>query len=306
MGNTSSYIVNEAAWNERFPSCANCFPKNILAELPCLPQCVFTSQGHGLPPIVREVFKNKKPPKDQKPTFIIAYGPSGSGKSGILRFAPQYKSENVIEVNVDKLFQSDPEFKREMSEISTRSPDPLYAQRLYQYYRWTADQIADGILNQALLSKFHVLWETTGERIGWIERELHRINCAGYQTLLLFPLVSFDTLMARVEKRAKEEKQVPPSAADLAQQTNAAQENIVKFLRLHQCPAWVEEDVKCKVSSCNPNRIILVDNNNSEAEIVYDSADPDNAEHKRRFKKVLKALARNNDFEQFFLTNVGK
>lgn len=304
MGQTQStpYLKNENAWKGKFPKCEDCFPLKIDATLPCAPACLFTKEGKGgTPEIVEHIFAGKVPPNDKlKPQFIIAYGPSGSGKSRILEIFPKINVKNVIEVNVDKIFQTNPRFKKQMDEIQSISDDPLFTQRLYQYYRWIADQVADGVLNEALTQKYHILWETTGNSIGWIEKELARINSVGYETVIVFPLVSVSTLLNRVNKRAKLEKQVGASEEEIKTQSVNAQNNLIKFLQKHNCPAWILKNVYAKLTSCNPTRVIIFTNETNTAEMLYDSNDLANESNKKNLKKYLHQLTANEEFITFF------
>lgn len=301
MGQTqTAFIMNDEAWAGKFPKCGNCFPLKVDAALPCAPSCLFTKEGKGgSPEIVEFIFKNKVPPQ-QKPKFIIAYGPSGSGKSRILEILPDIKKQNVIEVNVDKIFQTNDKFKKQMDDIQQHTTDPLYTQRLYQYYRWVADQIADGVLNEALTQKFHILWETTGNSIGWIEKEIARINSLGYETIVVFPLVSVEKLLDRVNKRAQEEKQVGASYKEISEQSNNAQRNLVAFLTKHKCPEWILQNVYATLESCNPARIIIFTNETDSAEMLYDSQDPSNQENLQRMRTNLQNLAVNESFIKYF------
>ena len=299
---TYSYILNKDAWKGKFPKCEDCFPLKIDATLPCLPQCLFTKEGKGgTPEIVEYIFASKAPPQDKlKPQFIIAYGPSGSGKSRIMEIFPKINLKNVIEVNVDKIFQTNPRFKKQMDEIQAVSNDPLYTQRLYQYYRWIADQVADGVLNEALTQKYHILWETTGNSIGWIEKEIARINSLGYETVIVFPLVSVPTLLTRVTDRAKLDKQVGASEEEIKTQSTNAQHNLVKFLQKHDCPAWILNNINTTLRSCNPTRVIIFTNETNQAELLYDSNDLSNEANKKNLKKYLHQLTANEEFIRFF------
>lgn len=316
MGNgpQSPFIANEDAWDGFVAKCTNCFPIQMDAALPCLPQCVFTKDGKGAPPIVKYIFKDKEPPPpDEAPWFIVAYGPSGSGKSSILarlnEFSlniplPRFHERNVIPVNVDEMFQKSEGFQSEMKELQDAhgiepSRRALFRQRLYQYYRWVADQIADGVLNQALVHRFHVLWETTGESTDWTRQELARLKCAEYRTLLVFPLVSERELMDRVTQRQKTTGQVAPTADILKSQVQRAQRNLIGLLMKQRCPEEVIQGINCKLAQCHPDRVIIYDNEKTKL-LLYDSEDPENVDNRERFNDLLQDIAANQQFIQFF------
>lgn len=311
MGNAQqlrSFVGDDELWNDTFAKCTGCFPKNIGAQRPCLPQCVFTESGKGPPPIVREIFKGKEPP-GTRPLFIIAYGPSGSGKSGMLRHLKKelgvdVEEKNTIEVNVDSLFQRKREFLEQMAALKKANPNPLYRQRLYQYYRWVADQISDVVLNQAVVGRFHVLWETTGENADWTEREVARLHCADYDTVLVWPLVSQQILEERVMAREAKTNQVAPTRDQLSKQVHASQKNLLHFLRTKECPDNILKELTCKLANCRPKRVILYDNENpDQPNLLYDSAMPAGAKRTEvltRFKNVLKKLVQNEEFIKYF------
>ena len=187
-----------------------------------------------------------------------------------------------------------------MDEIQALSNDPLYTQRLYQYYRWVADQIADLILNEALTQKYHILWETTGNGISWIEREIARINALDYETVIVFPLVSVPVLLQRVTDRAMLEKQVGASEEEIKTQSRNAQNNLIAFLKKHDCPAWILKNVYATIKSCNPTRIIIFTNETNQAELLYDSDEVVNTVNRTNMKKYLSKLTQNEEFLKFF------
>jgi len=269
--------------NGNVPICGNCFPNDLASLKPCTPNCLFTLRGDGVPPVIDHIFQDVEPPvKGGPPTFVIAYGPPASGKSSILevlgRLLPadfgSVDSKHTIEVNVDRIFQEGPlapVFGRARAFASNRSP--LHAQRLYRYYRWVADQIADLVLDEALLGKYHVLWESTGESVAWTQREIARIRSTGYEVVLAFPLVGEDEIMRRMHARANQEATLDE---EMPAKIMKASKNLLTLMSDQGCPAWIRSRLKNPQAVCTPDRVIMYDNEKPPGQqtILFDSANP--------------------------------
>lgn len=268
----------------------NCFPKDLSSSQPCLPRCIFTEHGHGAPPAIAEQFEGKVPTsRTDRPLFIIAYGPPASGKSDIVNVLQNnmhhmlnsqmfgaLRHNNTIDVNVDKIFQEGT-LGTNYAEARKKLKSPLSRQRLYLYYRWIADQISDTVLNLALLNRYNITWETTGEAIRWTRHEVERIRKLGYTIVLVYPMVSSETIVERLEKRAKNEGQEPAPKGVMANKINSALENLKAFLLdKTSCMDGIITDV-FSGRKCGPDRIIMYNNQlpKGEQEIIFDSDQPD-------------------------------
>lgn len=149
-------------------------------------------------------FEGKTP---VKPTFIIAYGPPGSGKSTIVKNIyknpeRRIREDEVVEVDSDQIVSSIPGYQEEL--VKLMKGDSAGRQRLYWNARKAADSIGDKILDDALLQKFSVRWETTGGSISWTGREINRIKRMGYRIWIVYPVVETDELEKRIKQRERE------------------------------------------------------------------------------------------------------
>lgn len=314
MKRTKNFLDNCDYWgNDNLNlevKCQNCFPKNIKSKVPCLPRCIFTPEGKGVPPVIEASFANKvKVPKDQTKYFIISYGPPGSGKSDVLsvlqrnqKLDTSVNQDNTISVNVDDTFQKGPlgqEYKKVQEKL--RPQGPKYTQRLYTYYRWVADQVSDSILNLALLGDYNVLWETTGERITWTRREIARIRELGYSVILVYPLVSLQELKRRLTLRSKKTGQEPTPELEMKTKVKKSLENLVDFLYDIQCPEWVVRQLQLpKDAQCSPDRVIIYNNQQPKGQqvIMFDSENPQ--EDIQNMTNGIMSLVENEKFLKYF------
>jgi hypothetical protein len=274
------------AGNTQMPQCNHCFPRDVHSIKPCLPNCIFTARGDGPPVVVDSMFVGKTPPAAQ-PLFVIAYGPPASGKSDIIAALhdmmpgefPTLTPDTTIDVNVDRVFQKGPlgDMYATARGVAQAQGGSTYTQRLYRYYRWLGDQVADLVLNEALLQRYNVLWESTGESVAWTQREISRIKQAGYHVVLVFPVVSQPVLMDRLRRRPDQEATLDSEMSDKIQK---AFSNLVSLLEKRPCPDWIAKRLRGVRKECFPDRVILYNNDQTPAErtILFDSERPRTAQ----------------------------
>ena len=295
-----NYLSNEQNWDRLFQTCSKCFPKDYRSNVPCAPQCLFTLNGKGAPPVIEAVFEGKTPPENNGPYFVIAYGAAGSGKSDVIPILNHIKEledindTNTIDINVDKVFQAGPlaaDYERAKAHILTdkmyRHDKRKYTQRLYFTYRWVADQLADSILNLALLGKYNVRWESTGggpDSLAWTKKEIKRIKSYGYTVVLAMPLASTETIIKRMKKREDETGQEATPSDVVTEKRETALANLELLIASDQP---IDTDVLERA-----NRVVIYDNNadtilDTNKPIIYDSSDPKNEKHRKNLTKYL-------------------
>jgi energy-coupling factor transporter ATP-binding protein EcfA2 len=268
--------------NGNVPVCSKCFPVDVNSLKPCAPNCLFTARGDGAPLVVDHLLSRVQLPTTAQRYFVIAYGPPASGKSSILEVLgrllpgefPQLDADHTVQVNVDRTFQEGPlAAVYAKARNYARGRSPLHGQRLYRYYRWVADQVADLLLNEALLQRYNVLWESTGESVAWTQREIARIRLLGYQVLLVFPLVGKAEIMRRLHARLDQEG-APDDEMD--GKITKASKNLLTLMTQPACPHWVQERLKKPDVVCYPHRVIIYDNEVAPGDqtILFDSNAP--------------------------------
>ena len=265
--NNVSFIENDKNWKKLdngdwvYKCVDTCFPKNIKSKNPCSPRCLYTNSGYGEPMNINIFFKKKKPPNTPQKTVYISYGPPGSGKGSVLEYIDKHlkvPKHTVIEVNVDSVIQDKKhtvgqQFEKYKNQIETNisaSNKSLKIKkkltgRLYNYYRWVADQISDMILQKAMLSNYNILWETTGSSgIPYINEWIKDKQTKGYTVKIIYPYVELETLKQRVKTRAEETGQIAASDEKITTMYNNAVNNLNKF-------------------KIDKKDIIIIDNNNN-------------------------------------------
>lgn len=111
-----------------------------------------------------------------------------------------------------------------------KNNDADYLQNLYNSYRKEADNIADVILNKALLNNFNIVWETTGNTIAWTIKEIKRIQKKGYSVIIVYPIVDPDELVLRSIRRQKKTGQTPAPPQRIINTAFSAIRNLKKLV----------------------------------------------------------------------------
>jgi AAA domain-containing protein len=300
-------IESASYWNEASnPSCddAACFPKMFDAVRMCEARCLFTKSGRGNPEGFERAFAGKIRPPAGPRYFIVAYGPPASGKSSILRYLAEQDGrigaiteQNTVSVNVDDIFQGGEtgaryaEYRQRVLEKSAPANRKINAQRLYNSYRWIADQISDLILSRALNDGYNIIWETTGQST-WPRSEISRVGRYRYNTVVVYPLVRTGDLIARAAQREKETGQEPAPESVIRAAVGSAQANLVELLPTRECAAEAGPKAASAADrlytdrTCTEraHRVILLDNTGARGAIsvFFDSADKGKHCGKRR------------------------
>lgn len=281
-GSKPAFIENESFWDltengdSVYKCTRECFPFDINSDTPCLPRCVYTNmKGHHEYTHFYSFFVDKKPVKNNK-TIIITYGPPSSGNGSLdvfLRHILQVDPTNMVDANVDSIFQNKKlqigtEYLKQVETIKQNFPPDkhqLYNQRLYNYYRWVADQISDLILTTAMINKMNIKWETSGNSTftylkNWIEQKLKH----DYKVILIYPLVSRENLLLRIRERERKTKQTPATENKIDKMIQMCNENFEK-LKSIQNPnlRLIQIDNNTKIDN-EYNRVILYDSHSTE------------------------------------------
>lgn len=167
-------------------------------------------------------------PSSSSPYMIIKYGPTGSGKgSEVVQKEIRLLGvpvENYAVFEIDSLVESIKMYrnqtmiikqKRKMGEINTRK---MYNNLSNAYFstRKTKNHKSqknlntkmDDILQNAIKNSKNIIFETTGtyfsfsNPIKWLIDETLKIN-TNYKIVVIYPIVSVNELIKRVDKRAE-------------------------------------------------------------------------------------------------------
>jgi predicted ABC-type ATPase len=172
-----------------------------------------------------------------QPTVYILYGPQASGKGSVLELllkALGKTKEGVVTISVDDVVGLHPmhQVRRRLHKQSTAVVAEIYkyapvftsfplvhrndrilntlkrsldeTQDSYQRVRREegGNEISDMLLDQALLGRKNISWETTGESVSWTMQEIHRWKGLGYSVKLVYPIVSIETAQDRAKDRS--------------------------------------------------------------------------------------------------------
>ena len=173
---------------------------------------------------LEKAFRGKQP---LVPVFLIAYGPPGSGKSSVVQWLfddpeRRVRADEVIDIDIDAIVALFPGYQRRRAEARSHEA----REQLYWEMRRRADPISDSILAEALLGRYSVRWETTGQSVAWTAREVDRVTGNGYQVWLVYPLVEKGDLAQRIERRQATQQ----GARNVGQIIDRARENLPAIL----------------------------------------------------------------------------
>ena len=137
-----------------------------------------------------------------RPTFLVAYGPPGSGKSTVVAslYADaerRIRADEIVDIDVDAIVQLVSGYAEKREKAKTADERSA----VYWDARREADPVSTALLNEALLTRYSVRWETTGGSIAWTVRELDRIKRLQYRIWLVYPVVDVAELKRRLRQR---------------------------------------------------------------------------------------------------------
>jgi predicted ABC-type ATPase len=167
--------------------------------------------------------------------FFIKYGPPASGKGGIMNKVLQKKNidqKTLVTVEVDSIIEQMDGFVQHRDNIvkAKNIDNNEQLQILYWKYRKIADNIADGVLNKALLENFNIAWETTGFQIDWTVSEINRIKKLGYTIVLVYPIVPTHMLISRAKERALKSGQIAKPSKQIQNSVEKAALNATRLI----------------------------------------------------------------------------
>jgi predicted ABC-type ATPase len=169
------------------------------------------------------------------PTFIITYGPPASGKSAALKSVCQdlgIDYDNVVQVLVDEVIEKMPGYNEEsVFAYDNFQQDPVRLQKeltsIYFKYRHSwGDILSTHLLNDSIVNRHNIAWETTGNSADWIIKTIHQVRSHGYKVVLVFPFVPPDDLVLRANARVSRSHPRRPDEARIRQNFITAQQNL--------------------------------------------------------------------------------
>lgn len=141
-------------------------------------------------------------PKPERPTFVLLYGPPGSGKSYTLNqtlLKEHLKRETFVEVNVDDIVSIHPDYQQLLKRCNQNNQCRV---DVYQKIRKFADVVSTSLFEFAVERKLNIQMETTGRSIEWICNNFMP-KLTNYYKILIYPLANEKTLIDRVDERSK-------------------------------------------------------------------------------------------------------
>jgi len=157
--------------------------------------------------LFRELFEGKEA---QKPHFLVVFGPPGSGKTRIVQkvFRNQHaRRKNYAEIMVDRMLTRITSYRTQMDGLlhnrSLFDDDEFLrrSQAIYGRFRPLVKYFSNMLLDIALRQHLNVLFETTGSNISLTIQTVMAAKKLGYDIQVVFPYVTTNVLLERVDKR---------------------------------------------------------------------------------------------------------
>ena len=151
--------------------------------------------------ISEQFFSNKK---SVRPLAIITYGPTGSGKSVVLKSflktnETKYTSDDFIEINIDSLVEAINHYK---TNVSTALDDETRT-KIYFSCREEVDELSSLLFYKAIANKNNLIYETTGSSVKWLKGDLQKLRESGYIIVVIYPFVTWNILNKRLTDRER-------------------------------------------------------------------------------------------------------
>jgi len=160
---------------------------------------------------IKKYFINKKPILLY---FIILYGPPASGKSYLSNYfikKMNINMENLIEINIDKIISNN---------------ENINDDKNYWDFRKKYDSASNMMIDMGIISKLHILIETTGKTITYIIKQIEKIKKFGYNIIILYPYVKKEILIDRINKRITNKTQITIKPDEIEEYKIKAEKNI--------------------------------------------------------------------------------
>jgi len=184
-------------------------------------------------------FKNKNPPG---PLYFVSFGPPGSGKSVILEkiFSEMAIPEHtLVRVLIDDYIAQFSAYSQPIERLTQQWREGNLdtkqfvekSEVIYWNVRNQAGKIVEeNVLQRAREMRYHVLKETTGANVASTLEKAALFSRSGYRTVLVYPFVTKNSLIARITKRAEQTGRFP-DPKNLENQIAAAQTNFLKIYK---------------------------------------------------------------------------
>ena len=187
--------------------------------------------------MIRKMFRNKK---QQRPVFLVIYGPPGSGKTHIReKVAEQYHynlKNNFLDILQDDMVKEIPDYRDDMRILNDKRDlyktpsgglnDTYYnmSEKVYKKYRNVIKQMKGIFIDNAFRQRLNIAYETTGKKrrrqsgatlfdyTVTLFDYMSEAKALGYEIVLIYPYVTRENLLSRLEKRNRiQQRVVKPS-----------------------------------------------------------------------------------------------
>eukprot|EP00033_Pygsuia_biforma_P002226 GCRY01002466.1.p1 GENE.GCRY01002466.1~~GCRY01002466.1.p1 ORF type:complete len:278 (-),score=28.55 GCRY01002466.1:470-1303(-) len=151
-----------------------------------------------------------------RPTFVLCWGPPGSGKSYTVRkhlTSLGYDPDNFVPIIMDDIIQADDYYRQKVAEIQDYAqahdePEDQTTEKLEELFDHaleSANTIAELMLEVAARQKFNIIFESTGSdrAVNWAIYMIKHCAEMGYATWMYYPWCSPAIVKQRMSKRRR-------------------------------------------------------------------------------------------------------